>query len=44
MIWTAANKRVSGFVPSALRPNPAYGWTSDTRWTLSEMPEPALIM
>ena len=28
------NRRVSGFVPSALRPNPRYARTSDTRQTL----------
>ena len=32
---TYANKRVSGY--ATLRPNPAYGWTSDTRQTLSEI-------
>jgi len=32
------NRRVSGFGTLWLRPNPAYGWTSDTRHPLSEMP------
>jgi len=36
MIRTSHNNRVSGFVPSALRPNPAFGCTSDTRIPLSE--------
>jgi len=35
---TADNKRVSGFVPSALRPNPSLTLrTSDTRKTLGEI-------
>ena len=32
---TSPNKRVSGF--ATLRPNPAYGWTSDTHWTLGDI-------
>lgn len=31
------NKRVSGFVPLALRPNSPFGRTSDTRRTLDEI-------
>jgi len=35
------NKRVSGFMPSALRPNPRLSArTSDIRKTLSEIPSP----
>ena len=30
----AHNRRVSGFTPSALHPNPHYARTSDTRQTL----------
>ena len=31
------NKRVSGFGASHLRPNPAFGWTSDTRQPLGDI-------
>lgn len=31
------NRRISGFVPLALRPNSAFGGTSDMRQPLSEM-------
>ena len=42
MLATSYNKRVSGFMPSALRPNPRFARTSDTRQPLSEMPKLAL--
>jgi len=35
MLATSYNKRVSGFMPSALRPNPRFARTSDTHQTLT---------
>jgi len=40
MTWMSHNMRVSGF-GLHLRPNPAYGWTSDTYRALAEIPHAA---
>jgi len=35
IVKTAHNKRISGYVPSALRPNSPFGRTSDMRQPLA---------